>query len=165
MRLGDMDVYVNVVGGVRVLEPALDLGIALAVISSLHDVPVPADACVFGEVGLAGEVRAVGHAERRATEASRLGFGQCVLPRASAAKMNSSKEFRLHAAATLHDAVEALLPQALQGGKRRSSGRDRKDGGEKSNSGEFTPTPLNGKRFASVESDNEADWAEEYEGN
>ncbi len=54
-----MDVYVNVVGGVRVHEPALDLGIALAVISSLHDIPVPADACVFGEVGLAGEVRRV----------------------------------------------------------------------------------------------------------
>lgn len=119
MRLGDMDVYVNVVGGVRVLEPALDLGIALAVISSLHDVPLPPDVVVFGEIGLAGEVRTVSHADRRAIEAGRLGFSQCVLPRVSAEKLSAKEGLELVAASTLHDAVEALLPQVL-GGKRRT---------------------------------------------
>jgi DNA repair protein RadA/Sms len=126
MRLGDMDVYVNVVGGVRVHEPAMDLGIALAVISSLHDVPVPADACVFGEVGLAGEVRAVSHSDRRATEATRLGFGRCVMPRAGVQKLavDKSGDARLQGVATLHDAVQALLPEALlrkAGGNRSRS--------------------------------------------
>ncbi len=119
MRLGDMDVFVNVVGGIRVLEPALDLGIALAVISSLHDVALPPDVCVFGEIGLAGEVRAVSHADRRATEASRLGFEKCVLPRASAQKLNAKGDLKLISAATLHDAVEALLPQVLGGARRK----------------------------------------------
>ncbi|HEX8834698.1 MAG TPA: magnesium chelatase domain-containing protein, partial [Abditibacteriaceae bacterium] len=118
MRLGDMDVYVNVVGGVRVTEPALDLGIALAVISSLHDVPLPADTCVFGEVGLAGEVRAVSHADRRATEAARLGFSRCVLPRAALQKLpaimeTGGGETVLRGVATLSEAVQQLLPEAL----------------------------------------------------
>jgi DNA repair protein RadA/Sms len=122
MRLGDMDVYVNVVGGVRVHEPALDLGIALAVISSLHDVPVPADACVFGEVGLAGEVRAVSHADRRATEAGRLGFARCIMPRAALAKIGSERsgEAQLQGVSTLSDAVHTLLPRALE---KKSGGR------------------------------------------
>jgi DNA repair protein RadA/Sms len=138
MRLGDMDVYVNVVGGVRVVEPALDLGIALAVISSLHDAPVPPDVCVFGEVGLAGEVRAVSHGDRRAMEASRLGFNQCVLPRASAQKLSAKDGLKLIAAATLHDAVESLLPQVL-GGTRRSNKKREND--------QSSPG-LQGRRFA-----------------
>lgn len=119
MRLGDMDVYVNVVGGVRVAEPALDLGIALAVVSSLHDAPVPADVCVFGEVGLAGEVRAVAQAERRILEAERLGFSRCVLPQAALSKMDAAapREYSRHGVKTLEDAVSILLPQTL--GKRR----------------------------------------------
>jgi DNA repair protein RadA/Sms len=128
MRLGDMDVYVNVAGGVRAREPALDLGIALAVISSLHDVPVPPDVCVFGEVGLAGEVRAVSHADRRVTEAARLGFGRCVLPRAGLQKLPAEArhtslngEVCLQGVATLRDTVTALLPQAL--GKKREAHR------------------------------------------
>jgi DNA repair protein RadA/Sms len=118
MRLGDMDVYVNVVGGVRISEPALDLGIALAVISSLHDIAIPADACVFGEVGLAGEVRAVSHADRRATEAARLGFSRCIVPRAVLQKLparleSGDGETMLRGAGTLRDAVQHLLPEAL----------------------------------------------------
>ncbi|HEX8237379.1 MAG TPA: DNA repair protein RadA [Abditibacteriaceae bacterium] len=132
MRLGDMDVYVNVVGGVRVHEPALDLGIALAVISSLHDVPVPADACVFGEVGLAGEVRAVSHADRRATEAGRLGFARCIMPRAALAKIGSERsgEACLQGVSTLADAVHLLLPRALE---KKSSGRGYSANAERAN--------------------------------
>jgi len=121
MRLGDMDVYVNVVGGVRISEPALDLGIALAVISSLHDVPLPRDICVFGEVGLGGEVRAVNHADRRALEAARLGFARCIVPLAALQKLPAhltevGGQTQLHGTATLHDAVQHALPEAL--GKR-----------------------------------------------
>lgn len=126
LRLGDMDVYVNVVGGVRVNEPALDLGIALAVISGLRDMAVPADSCVFGEVGLAGEVRAVSHAERRAIEASRLGFARCVLPRTGLQKLGHLKnEVQLHGVVTLRAAVDTLLPGALSGDAGSASYRGR----------------------------------------
>jgi DNA repair protein RadA/Sms len=115
IRLGDMDVYVNVAGGVRVTEPAMDLGIALAIVSSVRDLPVPPDAVVFGEVGLAGELRAVSHVERRANEAMRLGFHQCVLPQKVAARMTlEQKSMQLAGANSLLEAVEAILPGALR---------------------------------------------------
>jgi DNA repair protein RadA/Sms len=115
IRLGDMDVYVNVAGGVRVTEPAMDLGIALAIVSSVRDLPVPPGAVVFGEVGLAGELRAVSHVERRANEAMRLGFDQCVLPEKLAARLTmEQKAMRLSGAKSLQEAVEAVLPGALR---------------------------------------------------
>jgi DNA repair protein RadA/Sms len=120
LRLGDMDVYINVAGGVRVTEPALDLGIALAVVSALRDFPVPPGAVAFGEVGLAGELRAVTHSERRALEAGRLGFTPCVMPQSVAKRLEQSKNtVTVSGASTLRAAVEALLPDALRG---KSSG-------------------------------------------
>ncbi|MCR5635659.1 MAG: DNA repair protein RadA [Clostridiales bacterium] len=74
------DAYVNVVGGLRLDEPSVDLAVAVSLISSLKDVPVPENVIVFGEVGLAGEIRSVSHAEERVVEAARLGFTKCVLP-------------------------------------------------------------------------------------
>lgn len=76
----NQDVYVNVVGGLRLDEPAADLSVALALVSSLKDVPVADNIIAFGEVGLAGEIRSVTNAEERITEAARLGFKQCILP-------------------------------------------------------------------------------------
>jgi DNA repair protein RadA/Sms len=111
---------------VRVTEPALDLGIALAVVSALRDVPAPAAAVVFGEVGLAGELRAVTHAERRAIEASRLGFEQCVMPKTGADRLkNLDGQIAVNGASTLRAAVEAVLPDALRGkgSEGRSEGR------------------------------------------
>jgi DNA repair protein RadA/Sms len=81
LRLGVCDVYVNIVGGVRVSETAADLGLAAAVVSSAKNLPLDPGLVVFGEVGLAGEVRAVPMAERRLQEAARLGFSRCLLPR------------------------------------------------------------------------------------
>jgi DNA repair protein RadA/Sms len=75
------DVYLNVAGGLRVQEPAADLAVAAAIISSELGRPAPKAAVFFGEVGLAGEVRAVGHGEARLKEARKLGFEQAVLPR------------------------------------------------------------------------------------
>lgn len=84
LDLGALDVYVNVAGGVRIREPAADLAVAVAVASSILDRPVDGKTIVFGELGLAGEVRAVSQAEARLKEAAKLGFTRCVLPAASA---------------------------------------------------------------------------------
>jgi len=78
--LGTHDVYASVAGGLRVSEPAADLGIALAIASSFRNAAVPAQIAVFGELGLSGEVRAVGGAERREAEARKLGYSQVISP-------------------------------------------------------------------------------------
>jgi DNA repair protein RadA/Sms len=80
--IGGRDAYLNVAGGLRIAEPAADLAVAAALVSSLFDRPVPAAAVFFGEVGLAGEVRAVSQAEARLKEAAKLGFEQVVMPAA-----------------------------------------------------------------------------------
>lgn len=81
--LGKSDVYANVAGGVRLLEPALDLPLSLALVSGRLGIPVSADTAAFGEVGLGGEVRAVGGCEARITEAAKLGFKKAVMPQQS----------------------------------------------------------------------------------
>jgi len=81
LALGGNDVYLNVAGGLRVTEPAADLAVAAALVSSAMDVPVAADMAVFGEIGLSGEVRAVGQAEARLKEAAKLGFARALVPK------------------------------------------------------------------------------------
>jgi DNA repair protein RadA/Sms len=78
--LGSHDVYASVAGGLRIGEPAADLGIALAIASSFRNVAMPAQVAVFGELGLSGETRAVGMADRREAEARKLGYTQIVSP-------------------------------------------------------------------------------------
>jgi DNA repair protein RadA/Sms len=80
IRLNEREVYAATVGGIRVVEPAADLGIALAVASAVHDVPLGADLVAIGEVGLTGEVRRVGAVPRRLAEAARLGFRRALVP-------------------------------------------------------------------------------------
>jgi len=81
LKLATQDVFVNVVGGLRISEPAADLGVAAAIASSLRGVPVPDDFVFLGEVGLSGELRSVGQADRRLNEAAKLGFKRCIVPR------------------------------------------------------------------------------------
>lgn len=76
----NLDAYVNVVGGLRLDEPATDLAVAMSLVSSLKDTPIRDDAIVFGEIGLAGEIRSVTNIEARIGEAARLGFKKCILP-------------------------------------------------------------------------------------
>ena len=83
LKLYDCDVYVNVTGGIKIYEPACDLGIVAAVASSFRDKAFDPDAAIVGEVGLTGEVRGVSHLERRLNEAARLGFLRCVVPEGS----------------------------------------------------------------------------------
>ena len=78
--VGNADVYASTVGGVRLVEPGLDLAVCMAVVSALTGQPMPADLAVFGEVGLGGELRQVGHTRRRLTEAARLGFARAIVP-------------------------------------------------------------------------------------
>lgn len=77
---GNMDVYVNVIGGMRLDEPASDLSVALSLVSSLKDVAVPEDILAFGEIGLGGEIRGVKNCDMRIKEAERLGFTKCIIP-------------------------------------------------------------------------------------
>ncbi len=80
LRLFDQDVFVNVVSGLRINEPAADLALALAVASSFQNVPLPSDLAAVGEVGLSGELRAVSHLSRRLNEAAKLGLSRCFVP-------------------------------------------------------------------------------------
>ena len=76
----NLDVYVNIVGGLRLDEPAADLAVAIALVSSLKDVPIQEQVLAVGEIGLAGELRSVSHVEERISEAARLGFTKCIIP-------------------------------------------------------------------------------------
>lgn len=80
LRMSDMDAYINVAGGMRICEPALDLGIVAALLSSYRNEALDSRTICFGEVGLVGEVRAVSMAEQRVIEAAKMGFGRCILP-------------------------------------------------------------------------------------
>jgi DNA repair protein RadA/Sms len=81
LPIHDKDVFVNVVGGLQIKEPAADLAVALAIASSVRDRPIYADVAVIGEVGLSGELRAVSQLEARLGEARKLGFKRCIIPR------------------------------------------------------------------------------------
>jgi DNA repair protein RadA/Sms len=80
VMLADKEVYLNVAGGLRILEPAADLAVAAALISSVMNIPLPQESVVFGEVGLSGEVRIVSHTDIRLKEAAKLGFTQAIIP-------------------------------------------------------------------------------------
>jgi len=82
----DQDVFINAVGGVKITEPGADLAVLLAIVSSLRNRPLPEKIVVFGEVGLAGEVRPVQRGQERLKEAAKLGFAQAIVPKANAPK-------------------------------------------------------------------------------
>lgn len=107
-ELSRYDAYVNIAGGLRMNEPALDLAIVMAVISSLKDKPVNPRTIIFGEVGLAGEVRAVPMAEQRVNEAKKLGFETCILPKTSLDKMRKMEGIRMVGVENIREAILLL---------------------------------------------------------
>ena len=113
LRLHDQDVFVNIVGGLQIGEPAADLAVAVAVASSRHDRPVAADVALIGEVGLSGELRAVGQLGARLREAAKLGFGRCIVPRTVRQPADGYPAgIQVIGARSLSEAIEhALLPQ------------------------------------------------------
>lgn len=109
LHLSGQDVYVNVVGGMRIEEPAIDLGIVAAIASSLRERPIAQGTMVFGEVGLGGEVRAVSQAELRIHEAAKMGFRRCLLPEGNLAKLNPVGGLELVGTREVGEALDAVL--------------------------------------------------------
>ena len=109
LNLATDDVFVNVAGGLDLTEPAADLAVLAAVASSLRNRPISADVVVFGEVGLAGEVRATSQAALRIREAAQLGFKRCILPEANAAADDRPGGLAMVGVRTVGDALDALL--------------------------------------------------------
>ena len=107
MQIGGCDAYVNIAGGIKITEPAIDLGIVLAIMSSFRNRPVPEGLIAFGEVGLSGEVRAVSMAEQRVREAAKLGFTECILPQVCLEKLPEIKGIRLTGVRSVADAANA----------------------------------------------------------
>ena len=108
---GNMDAYINIVGGLKLDEPANDLPAAIALISSLKDVPLRDDALAFGEIGLAGELRTVSNCEQRVKEAARLGFKLCVLPYHNIKSLSSGakQSMKIIGAKNIREAFDAIL--------------------------------------------------------
>ncbi len=106
-----VDAYVNIVGGLRLDEPAADLPVALALVSSIKDIKMPEDTVAFGEIGLAGEIRSVSGAEARVREAARLGMRKCILPAQNLKSLKACKgleDIELICVKTVRQAVEAI---------------------------------------------------------
>ncbi len=103
-----LDVYINVVGGLKLDEPAADLAVAIALISGLKDTPVPMSVMAFGEIGLSGEVRAVSNAQMRVNEAARLGFTHIVLPAQNIKGLTAPDGVTLTGVRTVREAYEAV---------------------------------------------------------
>ncbi len=111
LRIAEQDVYVNVAGGIRIVEPAADLGAAMAIASSFREQPIHPSTILLGEVGLAGEVRAVGQVEKRLREAARQGFTRAVISRHNRRKLSNIPGLEITAVDSVLDAMrEALLP-------------------------------------------------------
>ena len=109
LNLSACDAYVNIAGGIRMTEPAIDLGIVLAIISSFKDRPIADDVLAFGEVGLSGEVRAVNMAEQRVLEAKKLGFKQVILPKVCMGTVEKVTGIELLPVATVAEAAKLIL--------------------------------------------------------
>ncbi len=109
IHLQPYDVFVNVAGGISIDEPAIDLGVASAVLSSFKEYPLDATTILFGEVGLGGEIRAVVHAEHRLREAEKLGFTRCLLPHRNCASLKKGRSMELHGVQDIGEAFEILF--------------------------------------------------------
>ena len=108
VQLSDCDAYVNITGGLKILEPAIDLGIVLAILSSFRNQVMSPRLIAFGEVGLSGEVRAVSMAKQRVAEAQKLGFDTCVLPYVCAKECGDFQKIKIIGVKTVQDAIDAL---------------------------------------------------------
>ena len=108
--LADYDVIVNVTGGLKIAEPAADLGVALAIASSFRSVPMPGDVAAVGEVGLSGEIRRAPQTERRVKEASRLGFRKCLVPGNTDDRCDGADALHYQRVDTLAQAINMCLP-------------------------------------------------------
>lgn len=108
IHLSNYDAYVNIAGGIKMNEPAVDLGIVMAIVSSYKNQPIDEKTIVFGEVGLSGEVRAVNMPEQRVVEAKKLGFTTCIMPEVSREVVKNIKGIKIIGVKTINEALQVL---------------------------------------------------------
>ena len=109
MQMSSCDVYVNIAGGIRMTEPAIDLGLILALVSSYKDIAIDEKTIAFGEVGLSGEIRSVNMAQQRVQEAKKLGFETVLMPKVSMKALQKTEGIQIIGLETVRDAVQYLL--------------------------------------------------------
>ncbi len=109
LSLSNCDAYVNIAGGIRMNEPAIDLGIVLALASSFRDQAIDEKLICFGEIGLSGEVRAVNMAQQRVFEAKKLGFSECILPKVSIVGLKDVKGIKIIGVENIREAISCIL--------------------------------------------------------
>ena len=103
------DAYINVIGGLRLDEPAADLPIVLALASSYRDQCIADDLVAIGEVGMTGEIRAVSHMNQRLAEITRLGFRKCIIPRGGSEKLEIPDEITVYRVRNIREAIETAM--------------------------------------------------------
>ena len=108
-RFSAMDTYLNIVGGLRLDEPAADLAVALALVSGITDKSVPEDVVAIGEIGLSGEVRSVSRISARISEAARLGFARCIVPRSCLKQIKTKADIEVIGVKNLHEAIANIF--------------------------------------------------------
>lgn len=108
VRLSDQDAYINIAGGIRINEPAIDLGLVLAIVSSYKNKPIDESVICFGEVGLSGEVRGVNMAEQRIMEAKKMGFATCILPKVCLKGIQNMEDIQLVGVENVREALNLL---------------------------------------------------------
>lgn len=109
IRLHDQDVFINIVGGMSIDEPAADLSVTAAIASASRGIPVPADMAIIGEIGLSGEVRSVGQLGARLNEAAKLGFRRCIIPKTARPVESPAETLQLLPARSLGEALDMVL--------------------------------------------------------
>ncbi len=109
MNLSGLDIFMNVIGGVKIVEPAVDLAIAAALASSFLDKPIDKKTTLIGEIGLTGEIRAVGHVQARIKEAAKMGFTKCLVPSSTIKQLSKIKGMTIESVSFLKDAMEVLF--------------------------------------------------------
>lgn len=109
LHLGGMDIFVNVVGGIKIIEPAVDLGIIAAIASSFREIPINTKTLVFGEIGLSGEIRAVSQVESRIKEAAKIGFKRAIMPKTNSLRLKEKYDVEITGIDNVGDFIEAVL--------------------------------------------------------
>jgi len=108
LQIGDCDAYVNIAGGMKISEPAIDLGLIMAIVSSFKNRPIDEKTIVFGEVGLSGEVRAVNMAQQRVQEAKKLGYQTVIMPRVNLEGMDKVDGIRVLGVGGISEAIDMI---------------------------------------------------------
>ncbi len=109
LHLGGMDIFINVVGGIKIIEPAVDLGVVAAIASSLREIPIHPKTVLCGEMGLSGEVRAVAQVEARIREAAKIGFERAILPKTNKARLKETFGLEIIEVNNVEDLLEAAV--------------------------------------------------------